>query len=507
MRHILFFTLLAASLIVTSVAAEEYREPRPVDGAENALGVAYLPHRITGEWQDHWLKMNVHWPRGLADDERRPCILLIHGGGYGGGDKDTGFCKDARERAIAAGFVVANMNYILGRDIFPQVFHDFDAAVRFLRANAKRFHIDPDRIGSWGFSAGGWLSSSGAFTDAGDLYFEGKTAISESWPLDDPRRDQLLRRVSRPRRDEPVPLLVPMDDPQPLYGQFSSRIQALQGDFTQFEANMTSSAPAILTYVGKGGVNKMQTPAEAAGVDYLALELVHPKKKFDGARAVHVPPLEMLVPTPDGKGQMELQDRVIAWFQQKLIDNPTTPAPEFRPNQRVFADEVDVSTVTTSPDVRVHYTTDGSVPTLDSPVWNRDTTFTESKTLKAIAVKQGMKPSGVVTVRFERDRLPPTITGPEETILKGKVGQPLKITFTTSADESVTWRLAAHYRSTDGRRFDGNFTDFNGLAFDAETGTLSGTPKQSFTHTLQVQAGWKPATRAGIRTCVLHITD
>lgn len=500
-----FSLFLMITWLAHCKGAEEYRPAKPIKNAENALDVTYLPHRLTGDWRDRWLKMNVHWPKGLKADERRPCILFVHGGGYSGGDKDGGFCKQAKERAIDQGFVVANMNYILGRDMFPQVFYDFRAAVRFLRANAAKYHIDPDRIGAWGFSAGGWLISSSSFTDAGDLYTAKRQAISEAWPMDDPRREKMLRRFKQTNKKDNLSFLAPMDDPTPNYGEYSSRIQALQADFNQFENNITSSAPAICTYIGKGGESKLRVPAKAAGVDFFELVLEHPKKKFDGLRAVHVPPLEMKVPTPDGKGEMELQDRVIQWFKLKLIDEPTTPVPEFRPQQRVFNKNVTVHVIKTSPGTRIHYTIDGSAPTLNSPVWDGPIHCSKSTLISALAVKDGFKPSGVAVARFIPGDVPPKITGPMETVLKGQVGQPLKIQFSSESEKPIHWHLTAHYRPETGHRFKGGLKEFGGLTFDPKTATLKGTPTKPFVYTLQIQAGWNKYDRASVRTYVLRV--
>lgn len=500
-----FCSLLFLCVFIPSGMAEDYRDAKALKNAENALNVVYLPNRVTGQWQDRWLQMNIHWPKGLKPEERRPCILFVHGGGYGGGDKDSGFCKQAKEHAIEQGFVVANLNYILGRDIFPQVFHDYDAAVRFLRANAKTYHIDPDRIGTWGFSAGGWLSSSSTFTDAGDWMAGRRRAICEAWSLDDPRRQQHLQRLKNERKKGENVLLVPMDNPQPLYGEYSSRIQALQADFNHFEDNITSAAPAICTYIGKGGVSKLESPAKAAGVNFFPLVLVHPKKKFDGLRAVHVPPLDMMVPTPDGKGQMALQDRVLDWFKEKLVTNPTTPVPEFRPNQRIFAKETTVKVVTTSPDIVVHYTTDGSAPTTKSPIWREPLKIRETTVIKALAVKAGMRPSGIASVRFVRGKVPPNITGPTKTVLTGKVGEPLKIAFTTDSRKPLLRNLAVHYRPENSIRFKGKLKEFSGLSFDTKTGVLSGTPTRAFVYTIQAQAALDTDSPAGVRTYVLNI--
>jgi acetyl esterase/lipase len=86
----------------------------------------------------------------------RPVILWIHGGGWQSGDK---LLNTGRVNAmLARGFIVASTNYRLtGTAQSPAQIHDCKAAVRFLRANAAQYRIDPSRIGVWGSSAGGHL--------------------------------------------------------------------------------------------------------------------------------------------------------------------------------------------------------------------------------------------------------------------------------------------------------------------------------------------------------------
>jgi gluconolactonase len=85
-----------------------------------------------------------------------PAVVVVHGGGWLKGDK-TKFRALALQLA-ARGFVTAAIEYRLGGEArFPAAIHDCNAAVRFLRANARRFHVDPDRIGAVGGSAGGHL--------------------------------------------------------------------------------------------------------------------------------------------------------------------------------------------------------------------------------------------------------------------------------------------------------------------------------------------------------------
>lgn len=95
-----------------------------------------------------------------------PAIVVVHGGGWLKGDK-TKF----RAMAIALaqkGFVTFAPEYRLGEEaLFPAGSHDVHTAVRFLRANAKTYGIQPDRIGAVGGSAGGHLV--GLLATGGDL--------------------------------------------------------------------------------------------------------------------------------------------------------------------------------------------------------------------------------------------------------------------------------------------------------------------------------------------------
>ena len=83
-----------------------------------------------------------------------PLIVYIHGGAWMGGSKEN----PRALRFLRGGFAVARVNYRLSQHAtFPAQIQDCKAAIRWLRANAKRFGYDGDRIGVWGESAGGHL--------------------------------------------------------------------------------------------------------------------------------------------------------------------------------------------------------------------------------------------------------------------------------------------------------------------------------------------------------------
>ncbi len=103
---------------------------------------------------DRRLLADIAVPKNV--DGPKPCIVVVHGGGWLNGYKSK---FRALTLALAArGYVTAAIEYRLGYEArFPAGIQDCNAAVRFLRANAAKYGIDPDRIGAVGGSAGGHL--------------------------------------------------------------------------------------------------------------------------------------------------------------------------------------------------------------------------------------------------------------------------------------------------------------------------------------------------------------
>ncbi len=100
-------------------------------------------------------KLDLYLPDGATAPV--PVIVWIHGGGWSIGSKEL--MADAYQlRYPRNGYALISINYRLsGQEIFPAQIHDSKAAIRWIRANAAQYNLDPTRIGVWGSSAGGHL--------------------------------------------------------------------------------------------------------------------------------------------------------------------------------------------------------------------------------------------------------------------------------------------------------------------------------------------------------------
>lgn len=88
----------------------------------------------------------------------RTAIVIIHGGGWRTGDRTQHY--PMAQKLADLDYVCFTPEYRLSTEaLFPAAVFDLKAAVRYVRANAVEYHIDPDKIAVLGFSAGGELAS------------------------------------------------------------------------------------------------------------------------------------------------------------------------------------------------------------------------------------------------------------------------------------------------------------------------------------------------------------
>lgn len=133
--------LLAADLFAQ-------RTPAP-KGFVAEYDVKYVPDGDAAQ------ALDIFYPEKPAE-KPLPLLVWIHGGGWSGGSKNGAPFVNQLTR----GYVVASVEYRFSQKAkFPAQIQDCQAAIRWLRANAKKYSIDPDRVGVGGASAGGHLAA------------------------------------------------------------------------------------------------------------------------------------------------------------------------------------------------------------------------------------------------------------------------------------------------------------------------------------------------------------
>ena len=132
-----------------AAAQERPKRPSPPRLPDGVKVLRDLPYVEGGHERN---RLDLYLPKRV--DGRLPLIVWIHGGAWLTGSKDR--CPAVP--LTAKGYAVAAINYRLSQHaVFPAQIEDCKAAIRWLRANAAKYHLDSDRVGVWGASAGGHL--------------------------------------------------------------------------------------------------------------------------------------------------------------------------------------------------------------------------------------------------------------------------------------------------------------------------------------------------------------
>jgi acetyl esterase/lipase len=146
-----FPALIAAALLSVSAARADTAPGKAAgDPPEILKDIAYKT--VDGKK----LKLDLYFP--AHPTYPLPLILAVHGGGWTADSK----ADSAGHATMFAGhgYAVAAIDYRLKQDaVFPAQIQDVTSAVRWLRAHAAEYHLDPDRFGAAGHSAGGHLVS------------------------------------------------------------------------------------------------------------------------------------------------------------------------------------------------------------------------------------------------------------------------------------------------------------------------------------------------------------
>ena len=154
---------LLTALALVSVSALPAQDP-PQVRIEKAI--SYLP-------ADRVEKADLYLPEKFEDGKKYPGVLIIHGGGWTGGKRDAAREINIGTTLASHGYVCMSIDYLLhapksDKLCWPQNLHDCKTAVRWMRANQERLHLDTAHIGVIGGSAGGHLACMVGVTGSSD---------------------------------------------------------------------------------------------------------------------------------------------------------------------------------------------------------------------------------------------------------------------------------------------------------------------------------------------------
>ena len=238
----LAYAMVVSAALSPAVWAEEAAPPAKKSAAPPAARIVpddleLLRDVEFGKGGDRALKMDILRPKQPPAGPM-PVVVYIHGGAWRGGSKNNmpGLCTALAQQ----GYFCASIEYRLSQEaIYPAQIEDCKCAIRFLRAHAKEYKINPDRIGVWGHSAGGHLVALlGVTGDAKDL--EGKGG----WQ-DQPSRVQAVVDCFGP-----ADFVILAKDPNALQGGMGSPVAGLLGKPPSEVPDLAAKASPI-AYVSK----------------------------------------------------------------------------------------------------------------------------------------------------------------------------------------------------------------------------------------------------------------
>jgi len=167
------FRLVSAALrpLALARAGRAQHSGRPHGSPVQRRTLPYRRLRDRVYTPDGWpakLHSDVYIPQA---DGPLPAVLLVHGGGWHGGDRSH--TELIAEKLARRGFVVVNATYRLAPAArFPAPVQDLQQALRWMRAHAAELRLDPQRIGAWGYSAGAHLVSLLGLLAPGDALYD-----------------------------------------------------------------------------------------------------------------------------------------------------------------------------------------------------------------------------------------------------------------------------------------------------------------------------------------------
>ncbi|HWE07413.1 MAG TPA: alpha/beta hydrolase, partial [Rhizomicrobium sp.] len=284
---------------------EKLKGPAPKTGARHPYhppeGVEVEEDVVYGTVDGTDLHVDIAHPKQVPD-KPMPAVLLIHGGGWAGGTHKGYLPMQLAEH----GYFIATVEYRLsGEAPWPAQIEDCKLAIRWLRANAERYHVDPNRIGVMGHSAGGHLVSclgtlgNETSLDVGD--FQGissrvQAVVDEAGPVD-------FTPAGRPT------LGTVTDDHPGLVKLFGGSFDAKKDAWTQASAalHVSKDTPPFLILHGEKDtlvpIHQAEEMADALKKAGVPVELIRVK---NGNHGLHTDKPGDPPPDPNPEAQQEL---------------------------------------------------------------------------------------------------------------------------------------------------------------------------------------------------------
>lgn len=165
---------LMSQLNADALVTTQHKNTTVIDVTVKKPEVEFMTHLVYAQpklygYSNKPLEMDIMKP---VTKELSPAVLFIPGGAFISSNKNKYF--QTKLELAEAGYVVASIEYRVAPTVlFPEPLKDVKSAIRFLRANATRFGIDPNRIAIMGNSAGGYLAAFTGVTNNMKEYDEG----------------------------------------------------------------------------------------------------------------------------------------------------------------------------------------------------------------------------------------------------------------------------------------------------------------------------------------------
>lgn len=160
-------TIIALGAVLSLAACGQHIQkytvpPSTYHSAQRFADLAYAPESA-GQ------RLDLDIPEGY---KAMPLVIIVHGGQWQSGDKGLPEV-DAAKQLTHAGYAVASINYRLtSESMWPAAVQDVKAAIRWLRAHAAQYHLDPNLFAIWGSGAGGYLATAAGVTAGQQTLFD-----------------------------------------------------------------------------------------------------------------------------------------------------------------------------------------------------------------------------------------------------------------------------------------------------------------------------------------------